>query len=145
VQQGPFPGNPEPLDALGQEYEFGPEENQVIGLLATRMRRVGIMQIIASGLQFVGYTSGFVLLKGQHRVLTLGTELPVALAFMVGGFLLLGAASGFRSIVATQGNDMAHLMKAFDRLAVIMTLLVVAFAVATAIWMVSFVLRLTGH
>jgi hypothetical protein len=145
VQQGPFPGNPEALDPLGQEYEFGPEENQVIGLLATRMRRVGVMQIIAAGIQFVGYTTGFFAHKGAHRALMLGTQLPVALAFMVGGFLLLGAASGFRSIAATQGNDMGHLMKAFDRLAVMMTLLVVAFAIATAIWMVSFVLRVTGH
>ncbi len=126
-------GDPEALDARGQEYEFGAQEDQVIGLLATRMRRVGVMQIIASGLQLVGYTGGFVLIKSTHGVLTLGTELPVALAFLIGGFLLLGAASAFRGIVATQGNDMGHLMKAFDKLAVVMTLLLVAFGVATVL------------
>jgi hypothetical protein len=135
----------EPRDAHGPEYEFGPHENAVVWTLAARMRRVGVMQIIAAVLQVVGYTVGFILLSQQHRVLTLGTELPIALAFLVGGFLLLGSASAFRRIVTTQGNDVSHLMSAFDKLSVVMTLLVAAFAVATALWSVSFVLRLLGR
>ena len=137
--------DPAGLDARGTEYEFGPHENVVVSQLAARMRRVGVMQIIAACLQVAGYTGGFVLLKSDHGALQLGTELPVALAFLVGGFLVLGAASTFRQIVDTQGSDLGHLMKAFDKLSVVMTLLFGAFAIATAIWMVSFGLRLAGH
>ncbi len=145
VQPLPPPGNPEALDAKGPEYELGPQENLVIGTLATRMKRVGVIQIIASCLQFAGYTSGFLLLEHKHGALQLGTQLPVALAFLVGGFLIYSAASAFRAIVTTQGNDIGLLMKAFDKLAGVMTLLIVAFGVATALWLVGFVLRVTGR
>ncbi len=137
-------GDPSAVDARGAEYEFGPQEDFVIATLATRMKRVGMMQIIASGLQFAGYTGGFVLIEREHGALRLGTQLPVALAFLVGGFLVLGAGSAFREIVATRGRDMGLLMKAFEKLASLMTLLLAAFVAATVIWLVGFALRLAG-
>jgi len=133
-----------PVDPRGAEYEFGPQENFVIQTLATRMRRVGVMQIIASGLQFAGYTSGFVLIQQKHGALTLGTELPVAVAYLAGGFLVLSAASAFRDIVTTQGSDMGLMMKAFEKLTQPMTILLAAFAFATLLWLVGFILRLAG-
>jgi hypothetical protein len=131
------------LDARGAEYEFGPYENGIVSTLAGRMKRVGVVQIVAAVLQLLGYLGLFFSVnRGAGGPIGLATHIPVALAFVVGGFLLYGAARPFRAIVDTQGSDVGLLMKAFEKLAGMMTLLTISFVVATVIWAAGFALRL---
>ncbi len=71
-------------------------------------------------------------------------DLPVALAFLVGGFLLFGAADAFRQIATTQGDDMGLLMRACEKLSKLMSILLIAFAVALALYVPAYLLASRG-
>jgi hypothetical protein len=68
----------------------------------------------------------------------------VALAFLVGGFLLFGASDPFRQIAATRGDDIGHLLRACEKLSGLMFVLLIAFAVACALYVPAYLLALKG-
>src|SRR5438034_8231315 len=96
-------------DAQGDEYEFGRQENAAIELLARRMKLTGFIQIVAAALQLAGYTGKIALLAPAQGAKRLAVELPVVVAFVLSGVLLLSASSALRGIVATKGNDIGLL------------------------------------
>jgi hypothetical protein len=91
----------------GWGYEFKDPEDQVIGGLA---RWVGIFAwfcLIAGGLMALGG-----LLTLPHGLLNV---IGGAVYLFIGAWLR-GAAGSLRSVVTTEGDDIAHLMSALDSL-----------------------------
>jgi len=89
-------------------YEFTREQNEVIASLASNMKIVGVVSVIAGGLLIL---AGLVLLaRGGVSALIQGV-----LALIIGGFTVQ-AAGAFRLIVNSQGDDIGHLMTALGAL-----------------------------
>ena len=70
--------------------------------------------------------------------------LVFVVTFVISGVLLMSASSVLRGIVATKGNDIGLLMRAFDRMSVVMTLLMAAFTIATVAWLGLYVFYTRG-
>jgi hypothetical protein len=104
------PGTPgEATSGTGREaYEFSPEQNEVIGSLASNMKLVGFVSLIGGGL--LALASCLHLAKGGLQSLFHG-----GVAMVVGGFMVQ-AAGAFRQIVDSRGDDIGHLMTALGAL-----------------------------
>ena len=76
--------------------------------------------------------------------LQVGNGLGPPLFFVLSGVLLMSASSALRGIVATKGNDVGLLMRAFDRMSIVMTLLMAAFTIATVAWLGLYVFYTRG-
>jgi hypothetical protein len=111
-------------------YEFSEEQNRVIGRLGTCMRALGIVSVVLGALACV--VGLFSIRSGGFAALVQG-----ALILAV-GLLTRSAGTEFRGIVATQGNDIDHLMSALRSLLKIyqiqIALLVAAFVVILAVF-----------
>jgi hypothetical protein len=85
-------------------YEFSPEQNEVIGSLATSMRIVGVLSLLSGSflVLMLAYRGAPALIEG-------------VLALVVGGFTVK-AARAFRQIVDSQRDDIGHLMTALAAL-----------------------------
>jgi hypothetical protein len=133
----------QPSAPLG--YEFDPNQNRIIDRLARRMRVTGIVQIVLGVLFLLGFIGRTLALRQGNLALTIGVDVPVALAFIVGGALMVKAATPFLEVVKTAGNDIDHIMSACVKLSRVMTTLIVAVGVATVVWLAVFtVLAVTG-
>jgi hypothetical protein len=88
-------------------YEFSSDQNLTIQILAKRMKFIGILNLVFSGLMAIGGL--FVLFKFPAQAIVAFGE--VALFAFIGIWNYRGAAS-FQMIVQTTGNDIAHLMNA---------------------------------
>jgi hypothetical protein len=93
---GPPPGYGPPPP--GAAYEFGPEEDRLIGATALWARILGIVLIVAGA-----------------AALFSCNVLSTALNVTVGVFLLMGASS-FYNVVNTQGNDIGNVLMALSRI-----------------------------
>jgi hypothetical protein len=103
-------------------YEFSPEQNVVIGSLATNMTLVGVVSLIGGGLLIM---AGCVLLaKGGATVVLQGI-----VGLVVGGFTVQ-AAGAFRQIVDSREDDIDHLMTALGALRSLYRLQVIVFLCA---------------
>lgn len=132
----------DPVSGGAEGYEFNAAENQVIGRLAKLMKITGIVQMIVGVLQLGGFAGRTLALREEHPLLRIGVDVPVAVAFIAGGLLLFLAAPPFKLVVDTEGSDIDHIMTACRKLSVVMTTLLAAFAVATVVWVVMFVVFL---
>lgn len=111
-------------------YEFSLEQNEVIASLATNMNIVGVISILG-GILLLG--AGVIqLAKGGVAALIQG-----ALALVV-GMLTVQAASAFRKIVDTRGDDIGHLMSALGSLRSLYRLQVILLCIALALLAVVF-------
>lgn len=113
-------------------YEFNDTENQKVNKLAGRLMTAGIMQIIFGAVSlignwFLGVTNG-----------VLG--IPGAIAMIIIGALFASAASSFKNISNTQGNDMGHLMAAMDKLAMASLVQIVGYILAAALFVIGIIL-----
>ena len=88
-------------------YEFTPDQNLTIQILAKRMKFIGILNMIFAGFMTLGGI--IVLFKFPGQAIVAFAE--VALFGFIGVWNYKGAAS-FEMIVQTAGNDIAHLMNA---------------------------------
>jgi len=132
----------QPGPSLQPGYEFKDQENRAIWRMAKLMKITGVVQIIAGVLQFGGVMGRTYALRQDHLALRIGVDLPVAAAFVVSGVLLFTGASPFKAVVETRGDDIAHVMTACRRLSGVMNTLLIAFAVATLVWLVVFIVLL---
>ena len=92
-------------------YEFTPAQNDTIRVLASRMKFVGIINIIVGVVYlFVGFGSLMV------KPLLFIVYVPFVFFFVIVGIWSVNAAASFRSIVYTKGQDIPYLMTALDAL-----------------------------
>ncbi|MCU0427516.1 MAG: hypothetical protein MUF71_18025 [Candidatus Kapabacteria bacterium] len=90
-------------------YEFTPEQNSLFSNLASKLKTVGITFIILGVLQsFLAFAN-----NGTFGIITgvLG-----GILFAVIGVLMVNAASSFKLIVDTEGQDISNLMQALNSL-----------------------------
>lgn len=116
----PGPGFGAPGAGRGGGYEFGPGENGVIASTAAKAKIWGIVSIVMGGLQ---------ILYGLYGLLFNGAAIPYAftgVANLVVGGSFLGAGGALRSVVDTQGNDVAHLMTGLRKMGTSFVVLTVA-------------------
>lgn len=132
----------QPMPSLPAGYEFKEHENRAFWRMATLMKLTGVVQLIAGVLQFGGVMGRTYALRQDHLALRIGVDLPVAAAFVVSGVLLFTGAAPFKAVVETRGNDIDHVMTACRRLSGVMTTLLIAFALATLVWLVVFIVLL---
>jgi len=93
----------------GVAYEFSEEQNQVIGRLGRYMRILGIFAIGVGALACI--VGLFAIRSGGGLAAIVQGAVSVAI-----GALTRGAGLEFEGIVATQGNDIGHLMNALRSL-----------------------------
>lgn len=92
-------------------YEFSAQENETIQVLASRMKFVGIFNIVIGVLYGV---AGLVFLLVQPLALLL--YLPVVAMLVLVGLWTNSASSSFKMIVQTEGQDIMHLMNALTQM-----------------------------
>jgi len=97
--------------ADGLTYEFSSQENETVRVLSSRMRFVGIMNLIGAG--FYAIAGIFAMLV--KPLLSILYAPPFAY-FLFVGMWTITAGSEFRSIVDTSGQDIPHLMTALGSL-----------------------------
>ena len=88
-------------------HEFGPHENQVIGQAGKWIGYWSWIAILSGGLMAVGS-----LLNAEGRV----GGLVMGAVYVFVGTYFRGAAAAMKDAVSTEGNDVAHLMTALDKL-----------------------------
>lgn len=120
--------------ASGAGYEFNQNENVVINRLAGRLTAAGVMQIIFGAISLIG---NFVVNIGSGVI-----GIPTSIALIVIGALFIGAAGSFRQITRTQGNDLAHLMGALDKLSSAALIQIIAFIVAVVLFVLTVIIVL---
>jgi len=96
-----------------KQYEFTPAENEMISGLASKMRVVGLFNVILGvvlvAMPFVlHYAFGY----PQLRV----TPMMAGLLFLLTGMWTRGASVSFDKITASKERDITNLMKAVDDL-----------------------------
>ena len=92
-------------------YEFSAAENETIQVLASRMKFVGIFNIVIGILYGL---AGLMFLLVQPLALLL--YLPVVGMLILIGVWTNSASSSFKMIVQTAGQDIMHLMSALENL-----------------------------
>lgn len=97
----------------GRSYKFNDSQNATFAKLAGAMMFVAVAMLLLSTI--VGVAAFMV-----ARSTLAGSAIlaPVGVAVAVMGVQLFAAASRFRRIVATRGNDIGNLMAALDEMAV---------------------------
>lgn len=111
-------------------YEFTPEENHLLSALSSKMKVVGIFAMIIGAVDtylaiywLVTTTWGSAI---EHAV--------QAVMFILMGIWIYKAATSFKQIVLTEGNDIQNLMKAlsdFQRLFTLLYSLLIFFLLFT--------------
>lgn len=114
----PQPSQPQEQPKPQPAYEFTPAQNDIIRVLAGKMKFVGIFYIVASC--FVGLVGLVALffspLIGVFYLVLLTPELLI-------GIWTINAAQSFRLVVDTRGRDISHLMGALMALRKLYTLM----------------------
>jgi hypothetical protein len=93
-----------------QEFEFTTAQNQIIQVLANRMKWVGGFQVVSGIVLGIAAITAFA--RGQEGAALLFT----AVLLLVIGFYTYNASRGFSKIVGTVGADITHLMEAVTSL-----------------------------
>ena len=95
---------------MDREYEFGTEDNDIISGVASNMGFVGTALIVLGTLIVLGALAALYSHVGRHDLLISGVILIIL------GVLTLNVARSMRSIVETEGNDIALLRVAMANL-----------------------------
>ena len=111
-------------------YEFNDYENSIIEKTASRAKLWGIISTTIGVLQVVGSC-------GMFASPTLATYLPAGIVAIVVGVTFIGAGNSLKAVVATQGNDLMHLMQALQKMST-------AFIIEIICAIVGFVLAVIG-
>ncbi|MGB3508939.1 MAG: hypothetical protein WBA93_06805 [Microcoleaceae cyanobacterium] len=96
----------------GQQYEFDRSQNELILDLSNKMRFVGYF-LISVGI--LGIISGIIALFSSSPSLSINNFIN-GIVNMIFGVWINKAASSFKQIVDTQGNDIVNLMGALGEL-----------------------------
>ena len=90
-------------------YEFNDTENAIIDKAASRAKLWGIISTVLGGLQC--FMSCFAIASPM-----LATNLPTGIVAIVVGITFMGVGNSLKQVVQTQGNDLAHMMQALDKM-----------------------------
>jgi hypothetical protein len=114
-------------------YEFNPLENAIIDKTAARAKLWGIVSILVGVLQLASSCAAV-----QNRALV--ANLPLGLVAVVVGITFIGVGNSFRSVVATRGNDLMHMMLALQKMSTAFMIQILCgllgVALATVTWMI---------
>jgi hypothetical protein len=127
VRQHPFaPTGAGPIPSYG-DYEFNAYENGILDKTAARARTWGVISAVLGGAQLLGGTCGAIRNPGWAMYL------PTGVVMLVVGLTFVGFANSLRSVVRTQGDDIAHLMTAMQKLGTAFTIQSIAFVISVAL------------
>ncbi len=110
-------------------YEFTEAHNQIIGGLARFMQITGVMILLWQLIQ-----GGFAIRQGGW------TDVVTSTFGAVIGIFTLKAASFFRRIVASQGEDLSHLMEALETLRSLYKLQAVLYIIGVTLVVLALIL-----
>ncbi len=97
--------------ATKSQYEFSDAENEIVRSLARNMKFVGLLYIAIGVL--IGILCGLTII--DQPILGVSYFLQTVLLVIIGVWVN-NASSSFKRIVDTTGQDIQHLMMAFDSL-----------------------------
>lgn len=92
-------------------YEFNETENAIIDKAASRAKLWGIISIVIGALQCISSCGAVI-----PNNLGLATNLPAGIVAIVVGITFMGVGNSLKMVVQTQGNDLAHMMQALDKM-----------------------------
>jgi len=124
---GPAGAAPGSLRGVEKQYEFKPNENKIIGDLASKMHFVGLT------LLFVGL---LVILHGVVVAVHYGPIISGTFTCVVGIWTQRASVS-FKNVVHTEGHDISHLMRALEDLRKFYSLLFWLFILSAAFALVG--------
>ena len=101
-------GGPPGAGAYGA-YEFNETENAVIDKTAGRAKLWGIISTVVGAMQLLASCGAF-------ANPSLAGQLPGGIIALVVGIAFIGVGNSLKSVVQTQGNDLAHMMQALEKL-----------------------------
>ena len=116
---GPASMGPNPYGAPGAPmgayqgygtYEFNDMENQIIDKTAGRAKLWGWISAVLGACQLLGGTCG------SLASATMAVYVPYGIVMLIVGITFIGVGNSLRSVVQTQGNDIAHMMQAMQKL-----------------------------
>jgi hypothetical protein len=111
--QNPYGAQPPPQMAMMQpqcgNYEFNDYENSVIDKAAGRAKLWGIISTALGALQIIGSC-------GMFASPPLASYLPAGIVGVVVGVTFIGLGNSLKAVVATQGNDLMHMMQAMQKM-----------------------------
>jgi len=122
AQLTPAPAPAPVAPAVSSRYEFNYSENLIIGNLGSKMSFVGLFMLGIGLFLFVSVIIRWV--QSHHLEVAL---LFLTLLLIVVGIWTHRAGREFRSVAATQGKDISHLMGALESLHKLYTLLYLLF------------------
>lgn len=101
------------------QFEFTPEQNEIMAALSRRMRLVGLVSVVFG---ILGITVGLAAflragLAGVHEGSSGAGATIQGIVNLLLGVWLARSATSFRKIATTQGQDINHLMEALRHLA----------------------------
>jgi hypothetical protein len=99
-------------------YEFNDTENSVIDKAASRAKLWGIISIVVGVLQC--FASCGALAKPD-----MATYFPTGIIAIIVGVTFLGVGNSLKAVVQTQGNDIAHMMQALQKMSSAFTVQIV--------------------
>ncbi|MEK7669964.1 MAG: hypothetical protein AAB330_01860 [Bacteroidota bacterium] len=92
-------------------FEFSDVQNDVISRLSSRMKFVGIFYIVVGAMMGLGTVAMLFIMPPVAVIYGLATAAEILI-----GLWTNNAASSFRMITSTQGNDVGYLMNAIESL-----------------------------
>lgn len=121
------------------QFEFTPEQNEIMAALSRRMRLVGIVLIVFGILGIVVGLATF----GHKGLAGAGATIQGIINLLLGIWLSRSATS-FRKIATTQGQDINHLMEALRQLAKFFGLQYVLILISLVLLVVALVIALVA-
>ncbi len=124
--------SPTPDQSTTGQYEFGADQNAIMGDLGSKMQFVGMFTIVIGTLGLIG---------GVLALNTDATRSPgifiMSLLYIAIGAWTRSAGAGFRQIVATRGADITHLMDALSNVRRVYSLFYWICIIAIALLVIS--------
>jgi hypothetical protein len=114
-QQNPYaaPGAAPGMGGMGMQYgnyEFNELENGIIEKTASRAKLWGWISTVLGALQLLGGSCGAI------ANVQMAFYVPYGIVMLIVGITFIGVGNSLRSVVDTQGNDIAHMMQALQKL-----------------------------
>jgi hypothetical protein len=115
-------------------YEFNDVENQIIDKTAGRVKLGGWICAVIGACDLL-FGCG-----GSLASATLAVYIPYGIVFLIVGITFIGVGNSLRMVVQTQGNDIAHLMTAMQKLGSAFFIMSISFIVGVVLAIVVTVL-----
>jgi hypothetical protein len=91
-------------------YEFNDLENQIIDKAGGRAKMWGWIAAVIGACQLLGGTCG------SLASAAMAVYIPYGIVLLIVGITFIGVGNSLKMVVQTQGNDIAHMMQATQKL-----------------------------